>query len=235
MALYDEALIILREMDATIQTHTLIGLYKANSKGNDIVIWDDEGQKHTLPMLRQQHGIICLCISDYFRPITSNKSDKIGIFVSSVDEAMESSYPNDPYRHLLCQTLADRLAEATIELSHETIRKKLWGYVPDEQLSIPQLLTEEFQGRRPAVGYPSLPDQSINFLLNDIIDFSLAGVQLTENGAMIPHASISGLMLSHPAIRHFSIGKISEEQLNDYAQRRGFSIPKMKQFLAANL
>ncbi len=235
IALYEEALVVLREMDVTIQSHALIGLYKANSQGNDIYVWDDEERKHTIPMLRQQHGTSCLCISDYITPITNSKPDKIGIFAASVDEAMETAYPNDPYRHMLCQTLADRLAEATIELTHETVRKKIWGYASEEQLNITQLLAEKFQGRRPAVGYPSLPDQSINFLLNDILDFSLAGIRLTENGAMIPHASTSGLMLSHPDIHHFAVGRIGEDQLNDYAKRRGFTTKKMKQFLAANL
>ncbi len=233
--LHDEALETLHEMDGSIQAHALVGLYAAGSQGNDIVLWDDGGTQHTLPMLRQQHGETCLCLSDYVRPISGCQTDMIGLFVTSVDEAMEQAAPDDPYRHLLCQTLADRLAEATSEKAHETVRRELWGYAADEQLGVAEMLAEKYQGRRPAVGYPSLPDQSINFLLDEILDFNQIGVRLTESGAMAPHASTSGLMLSHPAMRHFAVGRIGQDQLADYARRRGFTIEKMKRFLATNL
>ncbi len=233
--LHEEAMVVLREMDGCVQSHAIIGLYEANGQGNDILLWDDDGQRHTLPMLRQQHGERCLCLSDYVRPINSNQPDRMGVFVASVDEAMEQAEPNDPYRHMICQTLADRLAEATIERAHETVRRELWGYAPDEQLSVAEMLAEKYQGRRPAVGYPSLPDQSINFLLDEILDFGSIGVRLTESGAMKPHASTSGLMFSHPAMRHFAVGRIGADQLADYASRRGFTVPKAERFLAANL
>ena len=98
-----------------------------------------------------------------------------------------------------------------------------------------QLHNEEFQGIRPAVGYPSLPDQSVNFILDELIDMKKIGIRLTENGMMIPHASVSGLMLAHPASRYFSVGKIDEEQLKDYASRRGMPVDEMRRFLGANL
>ena len=109
------------------------------------------------------------------------------------------------------------------------------GLCSNEQLSIEQLHNEEFQGIRPAVGYPSLPDQSVNFLLDELLDMQQIGIHLTENGMMQPHASVSGLMLAHPASRYFSIGKIDEEQLEDYASRRRFPVEQMRKFLAANL
>ena len=136
---------------------------------------------------------------------------------------------------MLVQTLADRLAEATAEKMHEQVRKEYWGYAPDERLSIRQLHNEEFQGIRPAVGYPSLPDQSVNFLLDEMLDMQQIGIHLTENGMMQPHASVSGLMLAHPACRYFNVGKIDEEQLADYAKRRGMPIATMRKFLGANL
>ena len=102
-------------------------------------------------------------------------------------------------------------------------------------MSIEQLHNEEFQGIRPAVGYPSLPDQSVNFLLDELLDMKQIGIYLTENGMMQPHASVSGLMLAHPASRYFSIGKIDEEQLQDYALRRKLPVQLMRKFLAANL
>jgi cobalamin-dependent methionine synthase I len=133
------------------------------------------------------------------------------------------------------QTLADRLAEATAVRLHEQVRKEFWGYAPNEKLSIRQLHNEEFQGIRPAVGYPSLPDQSVNFILDELLDMAQIGINLTENGMMMPHASVSGLMLAHPASRYFSVGKIDEEQLKDYASRRGMPVEEMRRFLGANI
>lgn len=130
---------------------------------------------------------------------------------------MEGLYQQDPYKHLLVQTLSDRLAEAATEKMHEYVRKEAWGYAKDESLSMSDLLVEKYQGIRPAVGYPSLPDQSINFLLDELLDMKQIGITLTENGAMYPHASVCGLMFAHPASEYFSVGKIGEDQLEDYA------------------
>ena len=118
---------------------------------------------------------------------------------------------------------------------HEHVRKEAWGYAKDENLTIPELLIEKYQGIRPAVGYPSLPDQSVNFLLDELLDMKQIGIKLTENGAMCPHASVCGLMFAHPASEYFSVGKIGEDQLQDYARRRGKSVEEMRKFLAANL
>ena len=148
---------------------------------------------------------------------------------------MEGLYEQDPYKHLLVQTLSDRLAEAATEKMHKYVRKEVWGYAKDENLSIPDLLVEKYQGIRPAVGYPSLPDQSVNFILDEILDMKQIGIRLTENGAMYPHASVCGLMFAHPASHYFSVGKIGEDQLADYAARRGKSVGEMRKFLAANL
>ena len=113
--------------------------------------------------------------------------------------------------------------------------KEAWGYAKEENLGIADLLVEKYQGIRPAVGYPSLPDQSVNFLLDELLDMKQIGISLTENGAMYPHASVCGLMFSHPASEYFSVGKIGEDQLEDYTRRRGKSIEEMRKFLAANL
>ena len=114
------------------------------------------------------------------------------------------------------------------------IRKRMKD-AKDENLGIADLLVEKYQGIRPAVGYPSLPDQSVNFLLDEQLDMKQIGISLTENGAMYPHASVCGLMFSHPASEYFSVGKIGEDQLEDYARRRGKSIEEICKFLAANL
>ena len=111
----------------------------------------------------------------------------------------------------------------------------MWAYAPDENLTKKQLLREDYCGIRPAVGYPSLPDISVNFLLNDLLDMERIGISLTENGMMIPHASVSGLMFAHPKSKYFSVGKIDEVQLADYSKRRGKSIDDMRRFLRTNL
>ena len=215
------------------QTHAIFKLAEANSEDNDVWI-----ENTRFPFLRQQtakEGKPYLCLSDFIRPKSQEIKDYIGLFATTVDAKMEQLYPEDHYQHLLVKTLSDRLAEATAEKLHETVRKTIWGYAPDEQLSIEQLHNEEFQGIRPAVGYPSLPDQSVNFLLDELLDMQQIGIHLTENGMMQPHASVSGLMLAHPASRYFSIGKIDEEQLHDYASRRRLPVEQMRKFLAANL
>ena len=159
----------------------------------------------------------------------------MGIFAASCDGEVELLHADDPYKHLLVQTLADRLAEAATEKMHEYVRKVAWGYAKEENLSIPELLKEDFQGIRPAVGYPSLPDQSVNFLLDKLLHMGQIGISLTENGAMYPHATVCGLMFAHPAARYFAVGKIGKDQLEDYAKRRGMAVEKVSRFLAANL
>ena len=233
MQLFKEAQRMLAHLDEAYQTHGIFRVMEANSIGNDIRI---EGIR--LPLLRQQtakQGEPYLCLSDFIRPASSGIPDKIGVFATSVDKEMESMYEEDGYKHMLVQTLADRLAEATSEKMHEFIRKEAWGFAPDEQLTIKQLHNEEFQGIRPAVGYPSLPDQSINFILDDLLDMKQIGITLTENGMMQPHASVSGLIFAHPASRYFSVGKIDKDQLEDYARRRNLPIKTMRKYLSANL
>lgn len=224
---------MLSTLDKDFQTHALFLLVETNSKENDIWI---EGVR--FPFLRQQtakEGEPYLCLSDFIRPLSSGIKDKLGLFATSVDAEVEKLYPDDSYRHMLIQTLADRLAEATAEKLHETVRKETWGYAPDEHLNMHQLHNEEFQGIRPAVGYPSLPDQSVNFLLDKLLDMKQIGIRLTENAMMQPHASVSGLMFAHPASRYFSVGRISEEQLEDYALRRGMPVEEMRRFLGENI
>ena len=234
MQLFKEANRMLDRLDETISIHCIFRLCQANADGDNLLI---EGT--TFPLLRQQtpqpDGGPFLCLSDFVRPLSSGITDKIGAFATTVDAEMEQLYAEDDYKRMLVQTLSDRLAEATAEKLHEDVRKKLWGYAPDENLSVKDLHNEKYQGIRPAVGYPSLPDQSINFLLDELLDMKQIGISLTENGMMKPHASVCGLMFAHPASRYFSIGKIGEDQLADYAARRGMSIEETKKFLAANL
>jgi cobalamin-dependent methionine synthase I len=225
MKLFDEAQQLLRKWDeAGYYTTFSVRLFEANSNGEDIVLLES-GQR--IPFLRQQNaeeGKPCLCLADFVRPLSSCIPDKIGIFASTVPNTI-------PIKGLEESLVADRLAEATAELGHLQTRREWWGYAPDEHLTLDELFAEKYQGKRPAVGYPSLPDQSICFLLSDLLDFPSLGIKLTENGAMIPHASTCGFVFSHPTACHFSVGKIGEDQLQDYARRRGVEAHSLRKFL----
>ncbi len=234
MQLFKEANRVLAQLDENTTIQCIFRLCPANADGDNLII-----DNTVFPLLRQQtphpDGSPFLCLSDFIRPLSSGKADTIGLFASSISEDTEGYYKDDPYKHLLAQTLTDRLAEAATEKMHEYVRKVAWGYAPDESLSIPDLLVEKYQGIRPAVGYPSLPDQSVNFLLDELLDMKQIGITLTENGAMHPHASVCGIMMAHPQSHYFAVGKIGEDQLEDYARRRGKSVEEMRKFLAANL
>lgn len=234
MQLFKEAQRMLAQLEGKLHVQVLFRLCRANAEGDNLLL-DDV----TFPLLRQQtphaDGSPYLCLSDFVRPRSSGIEDTVGVFTATVGGEAETLGDDDPYRQLLVQTLADRLAEAATERMHLYVRRTAWGYAPDEDLPIADLFQEKFQGIRPAVGYPSLPDQSVNFLIDRLLDLSRIGIRLTENGAMHPHASVSGLMLAHPAARYFAVGRIGHDQLEDYARRRGLPLEEMKKFLAANL
>ena len=226
-----EAKAMLAELDGEYHTKAIFALCDAKGDGDDIII-----ESTALPLLRQQHsteGKYNLCLSDFVSPY----GDKIGLFATSVEKRFGCEYDGDDYKRLLAQTVADRLAEATALLLHKQVRtdKTLWGYSPDEELSLEELLAESNQGIRPAVGYPSLPDQSIIFIIDKLLNLKDAGISLTPNGAMRPHASVCGLMIAHPAAQYFSIGKIDREQFYDYAGRKGVLPEDIARYLAKNL
>lgn len=226
-----EAEAFLRQQEGRYHAYAIFELYEANADGDDIAI----GSKR-IPLLRQQQGRApYLCLADFIRPLSSGIKDKVGLFATSVDIGMETDFGADAYEKMMAQLLADRLAEAAAERVHEQVRKEYWGYAKDEQLTIAEMLVEKFQGIRPAIGYPSLPDTSLNFVLDEMLEMKQIGIRLTESGAMKPHASVSGLMLAHPEARYFNLGKIGEDQLRDYARRRGLPVEVLRKFLAANL
>ena len=233
LELRSEAEKLLADMEGRYHTRAVFALCEANSEGDDIII---NGTR--VPMLRQQKvipGKPNLCLADFIRPASSGIKDAIGLFATSVDAAFTSNNEEDPYQRMLSQTLADRLAEATAEKFHEDVRKKYWGYAPDEHLTLMEIFAEKYQGIRPAVGYPSIPDTSMNFLLYELLDMKGIGIKLTENGMMVPHASVSGFMFAHPQSRYFDLGKIDDEQLEDYARRRNLPIETLRKYLASTL
>ena len=236
--LRQEAEALLSKLEGRYHVYGIFELFDAYGEDDDIVVG-----KQRIPCLRQQQGNPpYLCLSDFLPPknkyLTPNLSPltpTFGLFATTVDMGLETDFDADPYQKMMVQLLADRLAEAAAEHMHEQIRKEYWGYAKDEQLSISEMLIEKFQGIRPAVGYPSLPDTSLNFVLDNILDMKQIGIRLTESGAMKPHASVSGMMFSHPQARYFNLGKIGDDQLQDYARRRGLPVEVMRKFLASNL
>lgn len=226
-----EAIALLNEWQEGNVAKAIFALCDATSCDDDILI----EHKTVLPLLRQQHNRTDtpnLCLSDFVSP----HNDSIGLFATTVCNTF-CNCNSDTYKSLLTQTIACRLAEAAATLMHKEVRtnKDLWGYAPEEQLTPEQLNMEEFQGIRPAVGYPSLPDQSVIFIIDKLIHLQDIGIELTTNGAMNPHASVCGIMLAHPAAHYFSVGNISDEQLHDYAHRRGLSTERLRKFLYKNL
>lgn len=234
MQLHKEANRMLNAVDGRFKVYAVYRLMDANADDDNLLL---NGTR--FPLLRQQTRIKpedpFLCLSDFVRPLASGITDTVGGFATTIDERMEEEFKEDDYKHLLIKTLGERLAEAAAEKIHETIRKEVWGYAKDEQLTMKQLLNEDYQGIRPAVGYPSLPDISVSYLLDELIDMKRIGIRLTENGMMQPHASVCGLMFAHPASRYFAVGKIDEDQLADYAKRRNIPIGQIRKYLTANL
>jgi len=213
------------------------GILEAYSENESIYIG---GIK--FPMLRQQkknEKDTYLSLCDFVMPKEFG-TDYIGGFTVTAGvgaNELMSDYERqgDEYSVLLLKSILDRLAEAATEYLHEKIRKEFWGFASSESLNAEQMFNLKYQGIRPAVGYPSIPDQSINFLLNsELLDSKSIGVELTENGVMIPNASVSGLIFANPQSKYFTIGQISEEQEQRYVERRGENAGLIRKFLAAN-
>lgn len=196
-----------------------------------------------LPVLRQQvkkPENVYKSLADYVMPASEGRTDYTGAFVVTAGAGMEYfknqlEEEGDTYTSMLLQTLTDRLAEATAEYLHEKVRKEYWGYAPDESLSLSDLFKVKYQGIRPAVGYPSLPDQLLNVLLDQLLDMSRIDVRLTENGAMYPTATVSGIYVAHPDSQYFMVGSIDEEQMKEYAGRRNLSEADARKWLNNNI
>ena len=246
--LFSDAQRELSRMSRHVSIRCLVELHSACSKDEDILLFlDGESTPIVLPMLRQQRpgqDGYCLCLSDFLPEESDGERGKLGLFATSVTNSTppisssESVRPaigsitnQDAYHSMLVQTLSERLAEAGAERLHQEVLTKIWGYCKDEKLAIGDLLHCRYQGIRPAVGYPCLPDISLNFLLDSVLDLSRIGIDLTEHGMMIPHASVSGLMFSAPEARYFAIGSVSDDQLSDYARRRGMAPTEIRKYI----
>lgn len=228
-----------------LQAKAVCSLVPANADGNDIVIYEDEGrtiERERFIGLRQQADkpSANLCLSDFVAPIDSGKKDYVGCFAVTTGlgiEAAQAKLPkDDDYADIMLKALADRLAEALAEALHEKVRRELWGYAPKEGFSPEALIAEDYQGIRPAPGYPACPDHSEKTKIFDLLDAPNAvGITLTENFAMWPTAAVSGYYFSHPESQYFVVGKIGPDQLEDYAQRKGVDLDQAAVFLRPNL
>jgi len=239
LKLYKDAQEMLREMldKKIVSVNASFGIFPSYAVDDDIFI-ENNGKTTKLPMLRQQHAAtdgFCYSLADFIAP----ENDFIGLFATTIQgvepyaETFEKE--DDVYRSILAKTLSDRLAEAAAEWVHTEVRQKYWGYAADENLTIKEMLKTQYSGIRPAVGYPSLPDQSIIFNLEPLLKFNEIGIQLTENGAMFPNASVCGLYFAHPKSKYFMVGKIDENQFLDYARRCGKSPDILRKWMAANI
>ncbi len=228
-----------------ITAKAVFGLHPAQSEGDDVIVYSDKTKKvkkAVFRFLRNQEvkgkGIPNLSLSDFIAPAATGKTDYIGTFVvtADIDNEAFARYKDDDYATIMIRILSDRLAEAEAEWLHEKIRKVYWGYAAEEKLSLEEMLSIKYKGIRPAPGYPACPDHTEKRDLFDLLEAeNRVGVELTENFAMKPPASVSGYIFSHPASSYFNIGKIGKDQLKDYADRKNMTINEASRWLAPNL
>jgi 5-methyltetrahydrofolate--homocysteine methyltransferase len=230
-----------------LKANGVVGFFPANAVGDDIEVYDDEQRSNVLTVFRnlrnqvkKESGTPNLCLSDFIAPKESGIIDYIGAFTVTagigVDKMVkEFEADHDDYNSIMVKALADRLAEAFTELIHLRIRKELWGYAKDENLSNNDLFLENYSGIRPAHGYPACPEHSEKETLFNLLKANSAGVSLTESFSMVPAASVSGLIFAHPQSKYFYVSKISKDQVEDYAKRKGVSPEIIERWLATEL
>ncbi len=226
----------------------VIGIFPANSVGDDIEVFTDNSRQHVAAIfhtLRQQGDKGAdrsnFALSDFIAPKETGLDDYIGAFalttgIGSKEEVARFEADHDDYNAILLQALADRLAEAFAELMHCRVRKEFWGYDTEEDLDVNDLIKEKFRGIRPAPGYPACPDHTEKHTIFDLLSVEQnTGITLTESFAMDPPASISGYYFAHPEAKYFGVGKITRDQVADYARRKGVDLAVMEKWLGANL
>lgn len=218
------------------------GLWPCWRDGDDVVVYCEQTEAHIrLPFLRQQiakrEGKANMCLADFI----SRDGDWIGGFAVTTGHGIGTHLAQfkaniDDYSDIMLKALADRLAEAFAERMHEHVRTTLWGYAPDEQFTMEALNREEYRGIRPAPGYPACPDHSLKPILFDLLDAThKTGITLTESFAMLPTAAVSGFYFGHPQAEYFGVARIGDDQVADYATRRGLDLERARQYLRPNL
>lgn len=248
--LYDDAQTLLKKIikERLLKAKAVIGLFPANSTGDDIEVYSDDSKKEVVAIfhtLRQQilkdTNDFNYALSDFVAPKNSNLSDYIGAFAVTAGIGMDElvnkyTKDHDDYNSILSKAIGDRLAEAFAEKMHELVRKEFWGYSRFEKLTLEELIHEKYRGIRPAPGYPAQPDHTEKKILFDLLQVEKnIGIKLTESLAMHPASSVSGLYFAHPDSFYFSVGKIEKDQVLDYAKRKNLTLVEMEKWLAPNL
>ena len=227
-----------------LRAKAVIGLFPAQAVGDDVIV-DADGNRTALHFLRQQVDKPVerpdFCLADFIAPKDSGKQDWIGAFAVTaglgIDEYVARfEADHDDYNAILLKALADRLAETLAERMHQRVRTEFWGYAVDESLDVDAIIDEQYRGIRPAPGYPACPEHSEKATLFRMLDAGRnAGMTLTESFAMTPAAAVSGWYFSHPKSQYFVVGRVSKEQAEDYARRKGVTLAQAERWLAANL
>lgn len=247
--LYKEANEFLDEIieKKMLQANASFGIWPANSVGDDVVLYEDESREkevgrffHLRQQEKKKEGSSNFSLADFVAPLSTGKIDYCGGFATTAGIGIEKwtkkfREENNDYKAIMVEALADRLSEAFAELLHLEIRKNYWGYAPDENLSLDEILKIKYQGIRPALGYPACPEHSEKDNLFKLLGAESIGMSLTEHFAMYPNASVSGQYFVHPESRYFSLEKISKEQVESYAKRKGVSVEFVEKFLPTNL
>jgi 5-methyltetrahydrofolate--homocysteine methyltransferase len=225
----------------------VIALMPAASVGDDIEIYGDASRGNvalTWRNLRQQNhrpsGKPNYCLSDFVAPADSGVDDHVGAFAVTAGLGIEKKLAEfeakkDDYNAIMLKAIADRLAEAFAEWLHRQVRREYWGYAGDEALDSAAMIREEYRGIRPAPGYPACPDHEVKAPLFDLLQAARVGMSVTESYAMLPAASVSGFYLAHPEATYFAVGRIGEDQLDDFARRSAIGVDAARRRLAANL
>ncbi|PPC90497.1 MAG: methionine synthase [Methylobacter sp.] len=248
--LFNDAQHMLKQLveERWLTAKVVIGFFAANSNGDDITVYNDESRASELAVLhhlRQQNvkapGRPNYCLADFIAPVESGIADYLGAFAVTAGIGIESKLEqftkeHDDYSAIMLKALADRLAEALAECMHQMVRKDYWGYAKDESYDSDQLINEAYQGIRPAPGYPACPDHTEKEKLFALLKVQESiGIELTESYAMYPAASVSGWYFAHPESQYFNVGKISRDQLQDYAKRKNMPEEIAQRWLAAHL
>jgi 5-methyltetrahydrofolate--homocysteine methyltransferase len=215
---------------------------------DDIIVYETDDRDIEVArfhMLRKQtkqpSGKYNESLADYVAPVGSGKADYVGMFACTTGLGIDAKIAefkaaHDDHSAIMLQAIADRLAEACAEWLHLMVRREEWGYAAGETLDSEALINEQYQGIRPALGYPACPDHTEKDLLWALLEVQeKTGIWLTESKAMVPTAAVSGLYFSHPEARYFAVGKVTEEQVAEYARRKGMDKSEMEKWLGPNL
>jgi len=233
--------------ESLLKPRGVVGIFPANRVGDDIHIYSDERRDEVLCVshhLRQQTektDFANYCLADFVAPKSSGKADYLGAFAVTgglEEDALAEAYDrqHDDYNKIMVKALADRLAEAFAEYLHERVRKVIWGFAPNENLNNEELIRENYQGIRPAPGYPACPEHTEKAAIWRLLAVEeQTGMKLTESYAMWPGAAVSGWYFSHPDSRYFAVAQIQRDQVEDYAARKGMSVSEVERWLAPNL